>query len=113
VYVADTWNQRIQKLSPALEFMAEWPAAGWDSQEIYAKPYLDVAANGDLYVTDPQFYRVVVYNANGEVKAAFGTFGNGPTNFDLPTGIAVDPTTGVVLVTDANNNRVQSFPPVQ
>ncbi len=112
VYVADTWNQRIQKLSPALEFIAEWPAAGWDSQEIFDKPYLDVAPNGDVYVTDPQFYRVVVYASTGEIKAAFGTFGNGVTNFDLPTGIAIDPTTGIVLVTDANNNRVQSFPPV-
>jgi sugar lactone lactonase YvrE len=113
VYVADTWNQRIQKFSPALEFMAEWPAAGWDSQEINDKPYLAVAPNGDLYATDPQFSRVVVYAPTGEVKAAFGTFGNGATNFNLPTGIAVDPTTGVVVVTDASNNRVQSFPPVQ
>jgi len=113
VYVADTWNQRIQKFSPTLDFIAEWPAAGWDSQDINDKPYLAVAPTGDVYVTDPQFYRVVVYAPTGEVKAAFGTFGNGATNFDLPTGIAVDPTTGVVLITDASNNRIQSFPPVQ
>ncbi|MEZ4620120.1 MAG: hypothetical protein R2867_32085 [Caldilineaceae bacterium] len=56
---------------------------------------------------------MVVYAPTGEIKASFGTFGNGATNFDFPTGIAVDPTTGVVLVTDANNNRAQSFPPVQ
>lgn len=112
VYVADTWNQRVQKLTPTLEFVEEWPAAGWDSQEIYDKPYLDVATNGDVYVTDPQFYRVVVYAANGEIKASFGTFGNGPTNFDLPTGIAVDPETNIVLVADANNSRIQVFPPV-
>ena len=113
VYVADTWNQRVQKLSPALEFIAEWPTAGWDSQDIYDKPYLDVAANGDVYVTDPQFYRVVIYQPDGEIKASFGTFGTGTTNFDLPTGIAIDPTSGVILITDANNNRVQLFPPVQ
>lgn len=113
VYVADTWNQRIQKLTPSLEFLEEWPAAGWDSQDIYNKPYLDVAPNGDLYVADPQFYRVVVYAPTGEVKASFGTFGSGAENFDMPTGIAVDPNTGVVLVTDANNHRVQSFSPVE
>lgn len=112
IYVADTWNQRVQKLSPTLEFLEEWPAAGWDSQEIYDKPYLDVATNGDVYVTDPQFSRVIVYDATGEVKSSFGTFGNGATNFNLPTGVAIDPETNVVLIADANNSRVQAFPPV-
>ena len=113
VYVADTWNRRIQKLSSTLEFIEEWQAAGWESQDIFNKPYLDVGPNGDVYVADPQFYRMVVYAPTGEVKASFGTFGNGPENFDFPTGVAVDPNTGVVLVTDANNNRIQSFSPVQ
>ncbi len=112
VYVADTWNRRIQKLSPTLEFIAEWPAPGWESQEIFNKPYLAVANNGDLYATDPQLYRVVVYAADGQLKASFGTFGTGANNFDLPTGIAIDPETDVVLVADANNNRVQAFQPV-
>lgn len=112
VYVADTWNQRIQKLTPTLEFLAEWAAPGWESQEIFNKPYLAVASNGDLYTTDPQLYRVVVYGADGQIKASFGTFGTGANNFDLPTGIAVDTETNVVLVADANNNRIQAFQPV-
>ena len=112
VYVADSWNRRIQKLTPTLEFVAEWPAPGWESQEIYNKPYLAVGANGDLYATDPQLYRVVVYGADGQIKASFGTFGTAANNFDFPTGIALDPETNVVLVTDANNNRVQAFQPV-
>lgn len=113
VYVADTWNRRIQKLSSSMEFIEEWQVAGWESQDIFNKPYLDVAPNGDLYVADPQFYRIVVHSPTGEIKASFGTFGNSPENFDLPTGVAIDPNSGIVLVTDANNNRIQSFSPVQ
>ncbi len=112
VYVADTWNQRIQKLSPSLEFVEEWATAGWDSQEIYDKPYLAVATTGDVYVSDPQFFRVVVYGPTGEIKGAFGTFGTGPANLNLPTGIAIDPETNIILVADANNNRIQSFAPL-
>lgn len=112
VFVADTWNRRIQKLTPALEFVAEWPVPGWDSQDIAAKPYLAVATTGDLYATDPQLYRVLVYNQTGELKASFGNFGSDANKFDLPTGIAVDPATNVVVIADANNNRVMNFQPV-
>ena len=112
VFVADTWNRRIQKLTPNLEFMAEWPVPGWDSQDIGAKPYLAVTTGGDLYATDPQSARVLVYNQNGEIKAVFGSLGQGANQFDLPTGAAFDPSTNLVLVADANNNRVSSFAPV-
>ncbi len=112
VFVADTWNRRVQKLSPALEFMAEWPVPGWDSQDIGAKPYLAVTTSGDLYVTDPQGYRLLVYNQNGEIKAAFGSLGQAVNQVDLPTGVAFDPSTNLLLVADANNNRVLSFAPV-
>ena len=84
---------------------------GWESQDIVAKPYLAVATTGDVYTTDPQLYRVLVYTQNGELKATFGNFGTGANTFDLPTGIAVDPATNVVVVADANNNRVLNFPP--
>lgn len=112
VFVADAWNHRIQKLSAALEFVAEWPVPGWESQDIVAKPYLAVAPTGDVYTTDPQLYRVLVYSPNGEIKASFGNFGTDPNKFDLPTGIAIDPTTNVVVVADANNNRILNFQPV-
>lgn len=112
VFVADTWNHRIQKLTPALEFVAEWPVPGWESQDIVAKPYLTVATNGDVYATDPQLYRVLVYNQAGELKASFGNFGVDANKFDLPTGIAVDPATNVVVIADANNNRIMNFQPV-
>lgn len=112
VFVADAWNHRIQKLTANLEFVAEWPVPGWESQDIAAKPYLAVAPNGDVYVTDPQLYRVLVYNPAGEIKASFGSFGSNANQFDLPTGLAVDPATNAIVIADANNNRVMSFQPV-
>ncbi|HMN27537.1 MAG TPA: NHL repeat-containing protein, partial [Caldilineaceae bacterium] len=109
VYVADSWNRRVQKLAPDLTFVAEYPVPSWDSRDIYMKPYLAVAANGDLYVSDPQFFRVLIYNAAGELKANFGNFGSEPNHFGLPNGIAADLSGNSVVVADANNNRVMVF----
>jgi len=113
VYIADTWNQRIQKLSPTLEFLAEYPVPGWESESLYHKPYVAVAPNGDVYATDPEFVRVYVYNSAGEIRATFGNIGSEMNQFMLPTGLAIDSDANMVLVADADNNRVLAFPLVQ
>jgi DNA-binding beta-propeller fold protein YncE len=110
VFVADAWNRRIQKLGSDLAFLAEHPVPSWDSRDIYMKPYVAVAPNGEVYVSDPQFFRVFIYDSNGELRANFGNFGSDFNRFGLPNGLAIDPTAGVVLVADANNSRVMAFP---
>lgn len=109
VYVADAWNKRVQKLSPTLEFISEMAVPSWDDKGIYTKPYLTVAGNGDVYVTDPQFYRVFVYDSAGQMKATFGNFGAEMNRFGLPNGIAYDAVTNSILVADAGNNRIMVF----
>ena len=110
IFVADAWNRRIQKFGPNLDFQAEWPVPGWQSKEIFHKPYIAVAANGDVYVTDPQMARIFVYNKAGGIKAAFGKPGNAANQFTLPTGLGLDPKSGTLIVADADNNRVMTFP---
>ncbi len=110
VYVADTWNRRIQKLDAALNFVAEFAVPSWESRDIYMKPYVAAAPNGDLYASDPQLYRIFVYSAEGELKASFGNFGSDLNRFGLPNGLAVDGANLTLLVADANNNRVMGFP---
>jgi uncharacterized protein (TIGR03663 family) len=110
VFVADTWNRRVQKLGSDLAFVAEYAVPSWDSRDIFMKPSLAVASNGDLYVSDPQYYRVFVYNSSGELKASFGNFGAEANRFGLPNGLAMDLAGNMVLVADATNNRVMAFP---
>lgn len=113
VFVADAWNRRIQKFDATLAFVAEWPVPGWESKDIYHKPYLAVAPNGDVYASDPQFYRLFVYNQTGALKATFGRFGVETNRFGLPNGLAIDAAAGAVIVADADNNRVAAFSLVQ
>ncbi len=42
-------------------------------------------------------------------SSSFGSSGAGNGQFDEPTGIAVNPTNGIVVVSDEKNNRVQEF----
>ncbi len=109
IYVADAWNRRIQKLDALLQPLAEWPVTSWGSQHLFHKPYIAVAGNGDVYISDPANFRVLVYNSAGGLKAAFGSFGQEMNRFGMPNGLAWDGQTNTLLVADADNHRVLSF----
>ena len=42
VYVADTWNRRIQKFDSDYRPVAQFPVPDWDSHSVVNKPYLAV-----------------------------------------------------------------------
>lgn len=110
--VNDTWNERIQELSSAANFFAvrEWPVAAWNSQSIDNKPYIAADAAGRFYVTDPEGYRVLIFDRDGAYLGRFGQYSIDSTGFGLPNGIAIGPE-GNIYVVDAGNGTVLSFPP--
>jgi len=110
IYVADAWNRRIQKFDANLQPLAEWPVPSWGSQHLYYKPYLTVVGNGDVYASDPENFRVLVYNSAGGVKATFGSYGPEMNRFGLPNGLAWNGQDNMVMVVDADNQRVMDFP---
>src|SRR6185503_978522 len=69
VFVADTWNRRIQRLGPALEPVAEWPFPGWEGRGLLNKPFLAVDEDGRVYASDPEKGRVLVLGPGGEPLA--------------------------------------------
>lgn len=117
LYVADTWNQRIQVLQKDAAgnytFLREWPITGWYGQSLDNKPYIAVDAQERIYVTDPEGYRVLVFDAFGKFITTWGDFGNGNNQFALASGIAVD-NEGQIYVSDVGeNNRIMLFPAVK
>ncbi len=121
LYVADTWNMRVQVYRPdpatgEYLFAREWTIFGWFGQSIDNKPYLAVDQQDRVYVTDPEGYRVIVFDQNGAFVATWGQYGNDTTTFTLPNGIALD-SEGQVYVTDDGgedgNQRLIVFPPVK
>jgi DNA-binding beta-propeller fold protein YncE len=70
-----------------------------------------LAADGSLYVTDGYGNaRVHKFAPDGRLLFSWGEPGNGPGQFNLPHGIALDGA-GRVYVADRENSRLQLFTP--
>lgn len=114
LYVADTWNQRVQVFGKdengiAQVYLREWDIDGWYGQSLDNKPYLSVAGD-QVYISDPDGSRILVFSTQGEFQYYWGTFGTGENQFNLPTGLAAD-LEGGLWVSDTKNNRVLYFIP--
>ncbi len=112
VYVADTWNYRVQKFTADGQFIKMWSTFGpaGSQQTFYGPRGITVDPQGHVYVVDTGNKRVVVFDSNGNYLTEFGTAGLDPGQFDEPVGITID-SSGVIYVTDTWNQRVQTFMP--
>jgi uncharacterized protein (TIGR03663 family) len=113
VYVADTWNYRIQKFTADGKFVTMWGNAGTaDSPDGFWGPRgIVVNSSGQVLVTDTGNNRVLVYDANGLLLSQFGMNGMNQGEFDEPVGLAID-SEGLLYVVDTWNQRIQVFEPL-
>ncbi len=119
VYVADTWNQRIQVFESSaggLIFnpLREWEIVGWYGQSTENKPYLAWSSSGRLFASDPEGYRILEFDANGQFVQYWGVYGSGADGMILPTGLAIDAEGQGLWVADTGNHRLLHFslPPI-
>lgn len=110
VYIADTWNHRIQKFTADGSFIRMWGYFGQGEQPDAFWGPRDVAvdAQGRVYVTDTGNKRVVIFDEEGRSLGQFGTAGLDPGQFDEPVGLAVD-ADNLIYVADTWNQRIQVF----
>jgi DNA-binding beta-propeller fold protein YncE len=120
VWVADTWNHRVQQFRPNGAFVRAWGVfvdTGGDPGDgrrnpagFYGPRGIALGPDGLLYITDTGNKRVVVYTQEGAYVRQWGSGGDGRAQLDEPVGVAVD-RRGAVYVADARNDRVQVFDP--
>jgi DNA-binding beta-propeller fold protein YncE len=111
VYVADTNNNRVVKLSPGGGQTAEWGSRGATDGHFRFPTGVAVDGAGEVYVVDSENNRVQIFDPNGRFLGRWGLRGVGVGEFSQPTAATVD-CNGDVYVADTNNNRVERFDPV-
>jgi DNA-binding beta-propeller fold protein YncE len=106
-YVVDK-AARIQLFAPTGAFVR-----AWDMPEKSAgKPTgLGLTPDGRVLVADTHYSRVLTFTPAGELIRSFGTFGEAPGQFGLPTDVVVDDA-GCVWVSEYGlSDRITKFSP--
>lgn len=99
IYVADTWNGRVQVFSPEGRFEREW--AG----DFFGPRGIAVDQQSNVYLADTGNGRIFKFTSQGEELWHVGTKGSGEAQFTEPAGIAVG-RDGRIYVADAGNQRI-------
>jgi DNA-binding beta-propeller fold protein YncE len=104
IYVADTWNGRVQVFDSSQHYVRSFPVAGWESRDVENKPYLSLLPNGNLLLSQPNAGRLVELNANLTTVRDLTSAG-GDSPLTKPIGVAAD-SSGKVYVSDGGSNQV-------
>lgn len=125
LYCADDDGHTVTKWSPEGELLLTLGKKGQPSDTGYTNsdyltitrggpPFnrptdIAVASTGDIYVTDGYGNaRVHRFSSEGNLISSWGEPGEGPSQFHIPHGIAIDKQDRI-YVTDRENNRIQVF----
>ena len=118
VYVAEFFKNRIETFSSTGTYITQWGSSGTGNSQFAWPKYLAVDGSNNVYVADNMNSRIQKFSASGTYITQWGTHGEpgnsnwgatGNSQFNGPTGIAVDSAGAAVYVVDSNNNRIQKF----
>ncbi len=108
IYLADSWNRRVQVLDLEGNPLRAWNVSMWDLSDPEDKPYLAVGFDNNVYVSNPQDGRIVVFDAYGTYLWSAGQHSDTGQGLTFPVGLIVSPT-GALYVADAHTGRVLGY----
>ena len=77
VYVADTWNHRVQRFDARGQFLGSWGKLGSGPGQ-FDRPWgIAVGLDGSVYVADTWNHRVQRFDAEGQFLSSWGSLARG------------------------------------
>jgi sugar lactone lactonase YvrE len=90
LYVTDTMNFRVQKLTLEGKFVKSYGTVG-DGLGQFSRPKgVAVDREGRMYISDAAFENVQIFDREGGLLLFFGGPGDGPENLNLPAAVVID-----------------------
>jgi DNA-binding beta-propeller fold protein YncE len=108
IYVADTWNYRVEIFDPSGKFLRAFGAQGDRPGEFIRPKGIAVDSEGHIYVADAEFNNFQIFSPEGQPLLAIGTLGSDPGQFALIAGLYVD-SKDRIFTTEMFVGRVQVF----
>ena len=108
VYVADVFNNRIQRFDHNGGFLGAWGGLGAGNGQFDTPTGVGIGPTGDVYVAEFTNNRVQHFDGSGAFLGVWGSMGIGDGQFIRPQDVAVS-SAGNVYVADTSNDRVQKF----
>ncbi len=105
IFVVDRMA-RVQHLDHNGKFLNDWNMP----ERMRGKPVgLSVGPDGNVYVPDTHYYRVIVYSPEGKEVRRFGGFGREDGHFIYPTDIEWDARGNMFVSEYGDDDRIQVF----
>ena len=106
LYVADTDNHRIQKLTSRGEFIHKFGQYGSGQGEFDLPRAVIVDSNNRLIVSELHNHRIQIFNEDGGWLLTIDGKGTGNSSFMFPKGLALDPQGNIHV---AENHYIKVF----
>lgn len=108
IYVADTFNCRIQILNPEGQILHTFGKRGDQPGQFIRPKGIAVDSEGHVYVADAEFNNFQVLSKEGQPLLAVGTLGTEPGQFGLIAGLHID-SRDRIYTTEMYRGRLQVF----
>ena len=90
IYVADTYNNRVQNFSPTGRFITKWGCPGSGDGQFNGPMGIAVDGSGNIYVADTFNNRIHKFSPDGAFITKWVALGLIDTQFNEPVGIDLD-----------------------
>ena len=108
LYVADSGNCRVQKLTSSGKFLHKFGQQGSGQGQFNCPVAVIIDSNNKLIVSDYCNHRIQIFNENGGWLLTIDGNGSGNHSFQCPWGLALDPQ-GNIHVAAEHSNIIKVF----